>query len=223
MVGLLSACLPGTGLRRATKVPLPCAVRVIPRSRPSAELRDRQHGALPSRAARWCMSPRTLRFPTAPSAPGTTGTPAGPHGSRFPPQRKHQPDRPRLPARSLSRHTAHPRHRNTRAPRRQPRSGRPPTRTRRDTRDHCGGIESDTAGHSSHLSTTFPDRQVPLRGLGGPDANTLSRSIGCQPGVQAAPRSLHSVAVDEIQQEVGLPPKTAATCAVARQAVDDIG
>jgi hypothetical protein len=49
-----------------------------------------------------------------------------------------------------------PRHRNTRAPRRQPRSGRAPTRTRRDTRDHRGGIESDAAGNSSHLSTTSP-------------------------------------------------------------------
>jgi hypothetical protein len=46
---------------------------------------------------------------------------------------------------ALSRHTAHPRHRNTRTPRRQPRSSRAPPRTRRDTRDHRGGIENHAA------------------------------------------------------------------------------
>jgi Aldo/keto reductase family len=58
----------------------------------------------------------------------------------------------RLAARSVSRHTAHPRQRNTRAPRRQSRSSRAPTRTRRDTRDHRGGIEGNGAGYPSHLS-----------------------------------------------------------------------
>src|ERR1700722_13792976 len=40
--------------------------------------------------------------------------------------------------------------------------------------------------------------------------------IGCQPAMQAARRSPRSVAVDEIQQEVGLPHVTAATCVGAR-------
>ena len=42
---------------------------------------------------------------------------------------------------------------------------------------------------------------------------TLFGRIGCQPAMQAARRSPRSVAVDEIQQEVGLPHVTAATCA----------
>jgi len=123
---------------------------------------------------------------------GRPGTPAGPHGSRRPAQRKHQPDRPRLAARSLSRHTAYSRHRNTRAPRRQPRSGRAPTRTRRDTRDHRGGIKTDAADHSGRLSINIPDRQV--QGLRGPDANTLSSTVSdanrlCRPPADRLVRS----------------------------------
>ena len=79
---------------------------------------------------------------------------------------------------SLPRHTAHPRHRNTRAPRRQPRSGRTPPRTRRDTHDHRGGIENDAAGHSSHLSTTPPIDRRRYRGLGRPDGHVLVTMVG---------------------------------------------
>jgi hypothetical protein len=48
--------------------------------------------------------------------------------------------------------------------------------------------------------------------------HTLFGRVGCQPTVQAARRSPRSVAVDEIQQEIGLPPVTAAPCAFSRTA-----
>ncbi len=43
----------------------------------------------------------------------------------------------------------------------------------------------------------------------------ISTRVGCQPTVQAAHRSPPSAAVDEIQQEVGLPPVTAGRRAFA--------
>jgi pyridoxine 4-dehydrogenase len=81
-------------------------------------------------------------------------TRTGPDGSRLPAQRKHQSDRPRLVTRSLSRHTAHPRDSNPRAPRRQPCCGVASTRTRRDTCDHRHRIEGDVAGHSGRRAST---------------------------------------------------------------------
>jgi hypothetical protein len=43
--------------------------------------------------------------------------------------------------------------------------------------------------------------------------------VGCQPTVQAARRSPRSVAVDKIQQEIGLPPVTAARRAFSQDAL----
>jgi aryl-alcohol dehydrogenase-like predicted oxidoreductase len=67
---------------------------------------------------------------------GRRWVPAGAHARGIPTRRKHRPDRPGVATRGLSRHTAHPRHRNTHTPRRQPGSCRVPPRPRRDTRDH---------------------------------------------------------------------------------------
>jgi aryl-alcohol dehydrogenase-like predicted oxidoreductase len=74
-----------------------------------------------------------------PSRLGRRRTPARAHVSGISTRRQHRPDRPRVAARGLSRHTVRPRHRNTRAPRRQPCSRRAPPRPRRDTRDHRSG------------------------------------------------------------------------------------
>ena len=82
---------------------------------------------------------RSDSSPTAPFALGST-----PHTGRC--SRKRHRDSAQAPTRSpsrgccgLSRHTAHSRHRNTRAPRRQPCSRRASPRPRRDTRDHRSG------------------------------------------------------------------------------------
>jgi hypothetical protein len=109
-----------------------------------------------------------------------------------------------LPSHCPSPEPQHPRTSKTISQR--PRSNSNKTRYTRSPRRH-------RARRSGPLKP--PEHQHPpidrcrYRASQGRTRTSVIDSVGCQPAVQAARRSPRSVAVDEIQQEVGLPPVTA--------------